>query len=128
MIGVSSIRSWDEIDYPGIKEITEEFERHHRKPEEKCLGYLLVFALGATAAEVIEGAADRVGLENLNGRVIKEEIEKIKDFHPLDVTNLTILPGKRSPSYARIEEVKEGRILPLTDWRPCPDMRPSEYR
>jgi hypothetical protein len=124
MVGVSPIRSWDEVDHPGIKKVEEEFELHGRN-KEKSLVYLSIFAMGQAGVEVIGRAIDEVGLENLDGGAIKEAMEKTEDFRPLDLTIMTMLPGKRSPSYARIMEVRGGKILPLTEFRICPDMRPS---
>ena len=124
-VGVSPLCSWDEVDNPGIKEISKVFEQEGRKPGEKSLTYLSIFTMGMVGVELIGQVVDEVGWEGLNGEAILKELEKGKEIDSLGLTVCQIPPGKRSLTYARIMEVQKGKIVPISDWQPCPDMRPT---
>jgi ABC-type branched-subunit amino acid transport system substrate-binding protein len=124
-VGISPLCSWDEVDNPGIKEISKVFEREGRKPGEKSLTYLSIFTMGMVGVELIGRVVDEVGWEGLNGEAILKELEKGKEIDSLGLTICQIPPGKRSLTYARIMEVQKGKIVPISDWQPCPDMRPT---
>ncbi len=124
-VGVSPICSWDETDNPGIQEINKVFEREGRKPGERSLTYLSIFTMGMVGVELIGRVVDEVGWEGLNGEAILKELEKGKEIDSSGLTICQIPPGKRSLTYARIMEVKKEKIVPISDWQPCPDMRPT---
>jgi ABC-type branched-subunit amino acid transport system substrate-binding protein len=124
-VGVSPIRSWDEVDHPGIKEISNVFDQKGRKPEERSLTYLTIFSMGIVGAELIGQVVDEVGWEGLSGEAILRELEGGEEIDSLDLTICQIPPGKRSLTYARIMELREGKIVPVSDWQTCPDMRPT---
>ena len=81
--------------------------------------------MGIVGAELVGQVVDEVGWEDLSGEAILQELERGKEIDSLDLTICQILPGKRSLTYARIMELREGKIVPVSDWQTCPDMRPT---
>ena len=128
MVGPRSFASWAMTDVPGVKEAIASFEKHHRKPEERVMGYLVSWAAVYTIAHAIEGVVKELGWGKLSGETLREQFLKMKDFSPLGMTRYTFTADKPEPRQTRIFQVKGGKLLPITDWVTCPDLRPAKYR
>ena len=71
--------------------------------------------------EAIRLAIEKVGLENLNGRAVRDAMATIKDFETGLIAPCTVI--ERPPVYnnwIRMYQVKQGKIVPKSDWRKSP--------
>jgi hypothetical protein len=62
---------------------------------------------------------EEVGYENLDGRAVKEAFYSIKDFDPHHIgrpVTYTREDNRGSPR-VRIYEIRDGRVVPASDWR-----------
>lgn len=69
--------------------------------------------------EAIRIAIEQVGLENLDGRAVKEAFYSIKDFDPHQMgrpVTYTREDHRGSPK-VRVYEIRGGKVVPATDWR-----------
>jgi len=121
--------SWDEAGHSGTKLLTKYFKEKKRNPKARTIMYQIPFVQILMAKELIERCVDRVGWENLNGSNLKEDYLKLKDYRVLDgLAYYTFTPVKYTPRKARLLKIKGGRLLPVTDWRNCPDLMPEKYK
>jgi hypothetical protein len=68
------------------------------------------------------------GWGKLNGEMLRAEMLKLKDYQPFGITRYTFTADKPEPRMARIFQVQGGKLLPITDWATCPDLRPAQYK
>jgi branched-chain amino acid transport system substrate-binding protein len=77
--------------------------------------------------EAIRIAIEQVGYDNLDGAAIKEAMYSIKDFDPHGIgrpVTYTREDNRGTPK-VRIYEVRDGKVVPATDWRECPMLVPE---
>ena len=127
-INVMSFDSWDDHNSKGIKAVNRYFVDKKRKSSEKAAGYLLTWTYVLTAAEAIDRAVKEEGWKGLNGAAVRTQLEKMKDFSPLGLGYFTYTPKKHAPSRVYISQIKGGKIIPITGWRDCPDLRPDKFK
>lgn len=127
-VPIMPFASWDEADHPGVKVMAKYFKMNKRDPAYRTVMYPLSFPFVLTAADAISRAVDEVGWEKLDGKAVKAQVEKLRDFAPLGITYWTFTPTRRTPSKAYIGMMKDGKIQPVTGWRECPDLRPAKYK
>ncbi|MEW6615777.1 MAG: ABC transporter substrate-binding protein [Thermodesulfobacteriota bacterium] len=120
--------SLDDENHKGIKIVEKYFAKNNRKEPDRTLMYEIAWQLVLTTREVVKRVVDRQGWENLRGETIKGEMEKLKDFRPLDLTRYTVTPKKHAPDQVIIMQVRNGKFIPITGWRTCPDLRPQEFK
>ena len=118
----------DEDEHTGVKIVLEFFRKKGRDPKYRTNYYILLWATALTFKEAIQRAVDEVGWGKLDGAAVKTQLERLKDFSPLGLSYYTYSEKRRSPSKARIYRAEGGKILPITDWRECPDLRPAKYK
>lgn len=123
-----SHRSPDEIEQPGVKIALDYFKKKGRELKHRTNYYILLWATVLTFKEAISRAVDEVGWERLDGAAVKARLEKFKDFSPAGLCYYTFTAKKHSSGKARIYGAEDGKILPITDWRECPDLRPVKYK
>ncbi|MDY7032588.1 MAG: ABC transporter substrate-binding protein [Thermodesulfobacteriota bacterium] len=126
--GMLPFESWDDSEHPGIKLVDEWFKKKGRKPSERVLGYLLAWGNIITIVECTRRAVDEGGWDNLDGPAVKAQFEKLRDFKALDLAYFDYTPKRRTPTKVKMYRIKGGKILPITDWRVCPDLRPAKYK
>ena len=80
------------------------------------------------AQEVLTQTVERVGWDKLDGQEVFNTLVESKGFTTLGFQPFEFAPGKRSPLKCRVMKMKNGDPVPITGWRPCPDMRPAKYR
>ncbi|MDY6969198.1 MAG: ABC transporter substrate-binding protein [Spirochaetota bacterium] len=124
-----SYASWDDLKNPGTKLLTKWFKEKKRRPQERTLVYHLAWAHVLTMREVISKVVNKAGWENLDGKAIKEQMMKLKDFSPGNgITYFSFDDTRRSPSKGYIARVINGKIIPITDWRELPDLRNPKFK
>lgn len=127
-INVISTESWDNPKSHGIKVLERYFKAKNRKPAERAIGYILTWTYVLTAVESIKRAVKEEGWEKLDGEAVRAQLEKMKDFSPLGLGYFTYTPRKHAPSKVYISQIKGGKIIPITGWRDCPDLRPEKFK
>ncbi len=82
-------------------------------------GVACTLQYGPVTIEAIRIAIEEVGYENLDGRAVTEAMYSIKDFDPHDIgwsVTYTREDNRGSPK-VRIYEIRDGRVVPASDWR-----------
>lgn len=127
-VGPRSFASWSMPDVEGIAGAMAAFEKHSRKPQERVMGYLAAWSEVYTICYCMNKAVKEVGWDKLNGETLRDQFLKLKDFKPQGMTRYTFTADKPEPTQTRIFQVQGGKLLPITDYVTCPDLRPAQYR
>ncbi|MBM4454497.1 MAG: ABC transporter substrate-binding protein [Chloroflexi bacterium] len=128
MVGPRSWASWAMTDVEGVKILTAQANKHNRSDYERVAGYLVASGVAYTVLDCMNRVVKELGWEKLNGEKVRAEALKLRDYSPLGMSRLTYTPDKLEPTQTRICQVKDGKILAITDWVTCPDLRPYQYR
>ncbi len=118
--GVLPNQWWDEVDQPGIKLVTEQFNANGRKPAERSVGYLLAFYFVDAMKQYIEKTIDRVGFDALSGEAVYQTMISTPIKLGQGVTSFDYNKDLRATTKARIAQVKGGKFVFLTDWMTAP--------
>jgi ABC-type branched-subunit amino acid transport system substrate-binding protein len=151
MLGSIPVRSWAEIDHPGIQFITQQADLHQRPLTMRTDGYIMGWDTTDLLIETYIQTGDWVGFDHITGAEIKKTLENIV-YAPIGgVEQIDYRGGTlRALALDRIGEmqylgqdgktqagpgnplmvVTEGgkqhlvpMIIPLTDYQPTPDLR-----
>ena len=117
---------FDETEIPGIKLMLDTQMNYHGKVtrEGECF---FSWASSPVVCEAIKRAIDNVGYENLDGTALKEGMDSIKDFDVYGLATVTYTPDDhRGVTKVAIYQVKEGKIVRISDWRETPTLLPEE--
>ena len=128
MVGPRSFPSWSMPEVEGVAAAITAFHTHNRKPEERVMGYLAAWPELYTICYCMSEAVEEVGWDQLSGTTLRDQFLKLKGFSPQEMTKYTFTADKPEPIQTRIFEVYSGRLLPITDWVTCPDLRPASFR
>lgn len=119
--------SLDEVNLPGIRILTKYIKKYNLKPKEwKAWMYEMGWPAILIAAEATKRAVDKVGWEKLDGAAVKTQLEKMTDFKPLGLARYTYTPDQHSSKWSRMYQIRDGKVLPASDWFECPDLRPKK--
>jgi len=110
------------------EEVMKIFKRKNRKPEQFTMAYCAFWMANALALESLTKTIDRAGWDGLNGPAVYDTLVKTTQFGALGLQPFKFSPGKRSPLFSRVTEIKNSQCVPITDWLPCPDLRPAEFK
>ncbi|MBN1690932.1 MAG: ABC transporter substrate-binding protein [Dehalococcoidia bacterium] len=126
--GPSPFVSWDEEDNPYIKLVSERAKAAGGDVWEKKAGSRLVYCgLWTYMKSIIEQSIAEVGWDKLSGKVLRKYMEQTNAYD-CGTTSITYSPTKHESVGARVLNVKNSKILPVTDWGKCPDLRPAKYK
>ena len=128
MVGPRSIASWSMSEVKGVAKAIAAFDKHNRNPEERVIGYLGAWPVLYTACHCMNNIVEEEGWDKLNGATLKEQFLKLNDFRPMDMTIYTFTTDRPAPTQTMIFKVEKGRLLPVTDWVTCPDLRPAAVK
>jgi hypothetical protein len=120
------VRSDDNL--PTVKKVIEIFEKKNRKPEQFTMAYSAFWMANSLAVEAVSETVERVGWDKLNGQAVFDTLTKHKEFKALGLQPFKLAPGKRTPLLSRVVEIKKDQVVPISDWLPCPDLRPEEFK
>jgi len=126
-VGVHSVVTWDELDNPYVVERRAAFEAKGLPEENRAQPYLIFRGWMDYETDIYEKAIAEVGWENLDSDALKSQLVKTKDLK-LPWTILNYSADKPETNWARMVEFKDGKVLPITDWRKAPDLRSTEYK
>jgi hypothetical protein len=128
MVGPRSFPSWSMSEVEGVAAAITAFHTNNRKLEEMVMGYLATWPELYTVCYCMNQAVEEVGWDELSGVTLRDQFLKLEDFSPQEMTKYTFTADKPEPSQTRIFEVYSGRLLPITDWVTCPDLRPTSFK
>jgi len=126
-VGPHSVVTWDEVENPYVAERVASFEAAGRPVLQKAQPYLVFKGWFDYIADVFEGAIADGGWENLDADALRNQLVQTKDLE-LPFTILNYSADKPETNWARMVEFKGGKVLPITDWRKAPDLRPAQYK
>lgn len=112
----------------GVTLIKDRFKKANRVEDERTMAYLAFWIVNEIGTSAVQIVVDKWGWENLDGAHVYEALKTMKDVPVLKAQPFTFAPGKRSPLYSRICQFKKGEPIAISDWLPCPDLRPAEFR
>ena len=121
---------WTETDIPSVKLLHDLNAKWHQdvksRPSHYCRGFteLLVVARG------LEMTVENVGYENITGDAVRQALETIKDYDPMDMgMGYTWTPTDHQGLHGCkwYQWAKDGVLIPITDWDVFPPM-PEEQR
>ncbi len=107
-----------ESDLPGMKALYEAAEKYSGWEPEKIPGlYISSWIPMMVGIEAIRLAIEKVGFENLTGRVIRDILFGIKDFDTGLIPPITTSEERPFLSSAqRMYQVQQGKIVPVDEW------------
>jgi len=127
LVGAHSVVTWDEVDNPYVAERRQAFEAAERPDSWRAQPFLVFRGWIDYIGNLYEGAIEEVGWENLDDEALKAQLVKTKDLK-LPWTILNYSAEKPETDWARMVQFKGGKVLPITDWRKAPDLRPAQYK
>jgi len=117
---------FDETEIPGIELILDTQMKYHGKVMREGEVFF-AWASSVVVCEAIKRAIENVGYENLDGPAIKEGLDSIKDFDVYGLATVTYKPDDhRGVTKVAIYQVKEGKIVRISDWREAPVLPTEE--
>lgn len=118
--------SFDETEIPGIKLMLDNQMKYRGKVMRED-EYLHGWVIGAIACEAIRRTIENVGYDNLDGPAIKEALDSFKDFDVYGLCRITYTPeDHRGNTKLAVYEVRDGKLVRMTDWREAPMLVPEE--
>jgi len=127
-MAIHTYANWSETNNKGIQLMNKYFIKNKRKPSYRTYMYPMGFTAVLLFREVVERIVDKYGWEKVNGPMIRKELESLKDFNAMDIGIFSYTPNRHSTDMAKVLEVKDGKMIPITGFRKCPDLRPAKYR
>ena len=117
---------FDATEIPGIEMILDTQMKYHGKVTREGEVFF-AWASSVVVCEAIKRAIENVGYENLDGPAIKEGMDSIKDFDVYGLATVTYKPDDhRGVTKVAIYQVKEGKIVRISDWREAPVLPTEE--
>jgi ABC-type branched-subunit amino acid transport system substrate-binding protein len=121
--------SWDQKDHPGIKFLEGLIEKKGLRPESRTFCNISAFSETALLQYLMTKIVKEKGWNNLNSMSIKDELFKVKDWwDPWKLMPWTLSADRMSRIHTTVYKFEGHKILPLTDWVECPDLRKAKYR
>lgn len=127
-VGVRVFVSPWETENEGVKIFNAMADKKGRKPAERIGGYIASWSLVAASYDTIGNVVKKVGWDKLNGETLRAEWFKMKGYEPLKLTKWTYTADKPESIYYRVHQCQGGKVLPITDWRIAPDLRPYSVK
>jgi len=129
--GLTGITSWYLPDEgtAGVKLVREMIAKKSRRPEDQGSSYFLGWMNVWQTKQAIEETLTRVGSwDKISPREIMLTLE---GWHNVDINGLGRLnysSTERAASILRVVQVRNGKWVPITDWRNAPDLAPAEWK
>jgi ABC-type branched-subunit amino acid transport system substrate-binding protein len=128
-----AVACWNETDVPFIKLMHELAEKNNRQPEEEGLYYVGAAAGAALTMYVTEQAINEVGWDKLNSTAIRKQVLKLrnagpKGWSPMGAAYYAYTEDKLSPRWGKIYVINEGKVMPISDLRLAPDLKPYDWK
>lgn len=124
LVGSLVMADTTELEKPGVKLSAELAERYVREFD---VDYIYATSFGITMAEAVKRALEEKGYP-ITGEDVKNVMNAFKDFDPGGTAYpITWTPTEHRPNMnVRIGAIQDGKTRAITDYVPCPDMRPRD--
>ena len=120
--------SWDE-DNEWVRLVSGVWKVKGHPAETREQTYIRAWDWMFTPQKVITDAVEEVGWNQLDGAAIKAQMLNLNNWAPVSgFTPITFTEKERSSRHLRIFEIRDGKILPISDFGEAPDLKPAEYR
>ena len=116
-VGPNTHASFEETSIPGMQVLMEQFEKNERKRNDRQNVYVASFVGSLLMQQGFETVVDQFGWGGITGENMKRVFVEMKDFDTMGLAKINYSEELRHPLYMKMYEMKEGQILPLTDWR-----------
>lgn len=116
-IGPSPWASWDETNIQGIQVVQQQFDKNKRENFDRQNVYCGAFIAALLMKQTFEKTIDKYGWDGINGPNVLSVLEETKDFEAMGMTKISFSQEMRHGLFCKVYEMKQGKILPLTDWR-----------
>jgi len=123
-IGVRYLASFAERENPGIKLLLRAMEENNRGPNIKTMYYPHIWAKLDVVAHVVGKVVDKHGWKGVTGKNVWAEMTNLKDYDALGLARVSFRPDYPVLTKGRVFMVKEGEIIPMSDYLELPDMTP----
>jgi len=127
-MAVHTYANWSETENHGVQIMNQYFGKNNRKPSYRTYMYPMGFTSVLLFKEVVERIVDKYGWDEVTGPAIRKELEAMKSFGAADIGIFSYTPDRHSTETAQMLKVKGGKMVPVTGFRKCPDLRPAKYR
>lgn len=112
----------------GMKLLSASADKHGRKPNERIGGYIASWCNVYATAYAVDKVVKKSGWGAVNGTTVRDEFLKFRDLDIMGLARWEFTPDKPEGKYGGIYQVKGGKLLPITGWVTCPDLKPAKYR
>lgn len=123
-VAPSNLRNWDETNVPYIKLLNE---RVIAAKAEQSSNWLQTLGVLNLANDLYIAAVKEVGWDKLDAAALKKQAEKLNKYD-IGYSYLTWTAKKHENPWIRMEQVKNGVIVPIGDWEKAPNLAPVQYR
>ena len=121
--------NWDDPQSEGVKAIKQIFDKNGRTESDRDQCYLHAWSFVTIAHKVISKAVDEVGWGKVDGTVLKDQLCKLNNFRFMEGFPVISYTKERpSPLAMRVYQIRGGKMVPLSDWKDAPDLRPAQYK
>jgi branched-chain amino acid transport system substrate-binding protein len=134
-ISVMHMASYDDTDHPGIKKVFSYLKKNNRGIKEQTAFYVLGWQYVLMIHKTVSDAVAKVGWDKLDTTAIKNELNHLTNWEPLDgVVKITYTDKCRHSHWLRIFKIKDGKLVPPggklggAEFVEAPDLTPLKYR
>lgn len=125
--------SYDNETHPGMKKLLEYMKKNNRTEREKTLFYVIGWQYVLMVHKTVKEAVAKVGgWDKLTTAAVKDQLNQLKDWQPLDgIVRVTYTDKVRSSPWMclfRIEGKKFINIKGPGVFIEAPDLRPAKFR
>ncbi|MBU2552397.1 MAG: ABC transporter substrate-binding protein [Proteobacteria bacterium] len=121
-----SIKSWHHTDDPAIKKLSAIMDEYGRGPRDKSYFYFIGWQNALVQHKVLNDVVQKHGWGGLSTKNIKEALNSLKDYRPMDLTSITYSADRPIPRAVQQNEVVNGKLTPRSDWLEVPNMKPAK--
>jgi branched-chain amino acid transport system substrate-binding protein len=123
-VAPSQLRNWEETDIPYIKLINQ---RCAAAKADQSSNWMMTLGFFLMATDLYNGAIKEVGWDKLDAAALKRQIEKLNKYDP-GFSYITLTAKKHESTWVRMEQVKNGIIVPMGDFEMAPNLAPAAYQ
>lgn len=113
----------------GMQRVKDSYQKIHGKPfyddQRDAYAYMWGWIEILSITEILRQTADSVGIDRVNGETVKALLDKGAKIDTGGITRILSYGGekRRGNDFARMMQVKGGKIVPISDWIEVPVVR-----
>ena len=131
MEGYMGLRPWatfDEKDNPGIQLALKWLKKKKRGLKIKTNAYTVKWAKMLLVTHIVEKLVDEKGWKGVTADNFLHELLNTSHFDAMGICNFDYTPTRPYLVTGRIYMMKNGKVLPVSDYVEAPDLRPPQYK